>query len=320
MQSFRKAGITILATFAVFSLAMARVRAMDVDPLPPLHVAMVADMPEIPELQDELSSFSPAATSVRSTECWTWQVLPQGLMYKSYLAGPKEPRIASQWVKDKTYGWIWDITLGGRVGILRKGTCDPLNPQGWQVDIEGAAFPRLNMEHENDLVACDYRFGIPFTHAVGRHHYKIAYYHLSSHLGDEWMLQHPGIQRINYSRDAVVFGYSFYPRPAFRLYGEVGCALGRGELTDLWEFQFGAEYSPPQPTGFHPVPFMAINGYLRQEFDYGGSVTVQSGLQWRGATGNLFRMGMQCYAGTSDQFEFYDQYECKVGFGIWYDF
>ena len=271
-------------------------------------------------VDEELPIVEPMVDTRRSTECWTWQALPAGLMYKSYLAGAKEPRFAAQWVKERNAGWIWDISLGGRAGILRYGTCDPLNPQGWQVDIEGAAFPRLNMEHENDLIACDYRFGLPLTHAIGPHHYKLAYYHLSSHLGDEWMLQHPGVQRINYSRDAIVFGYSYYPRPALRLYAEAAYSLGRGEFTLPWEFQFGVEYSPAEPTGLRPVPFIAIGSHLREEVDYGGNVVVQSGWQWRGPTGNLLRMGMQCFVGMSDQFEFYNRYESKVGFGIWYDF
>ena len=31
--------------------------------------------------------------SLTSDEPWTWQLLPAGLMYKSYLAGNREPRI-----------------------------------------------------------------------------------------------------------------------------------------------------------------------------------------------------------------------------------
>ncbi|HEY2841554.1 MAG TPA: hypothetical protein VGJ26_20510, partial [Pirellulales bacterium] len=40
-----------------------------------------------------------APYSLPQGECygdpWTWQLLPQGLIYHSYLAGPKEPRMAS---------------------------------------------------------------------------------------------------------------------------------------------------------------------------------------------------------------------------------
>ncbi|HEY2838736.1 MAG TPA: hypothetical protein VGJ26_06295, partial [Pirellulales bacterium] len=61
---------------------------------------------------------------------WSWQALPTGLMYRSYLAGVKEPRIGSSWMtstqgpfKDQSLttidpGTVWDSTLGARVGLL----------------------------------------------------------------------------------------------------------------------------------------------------------------------------------------------------------
>ena len=45
-----------------------------------------------------------------------------GLMYKSYLASNKEPRLGSELVYQRDHGWLWDATVGGRVGLLRYGT------------------------------------------------------------------------------------------------------------------------------------------------------------------------------------------------------
>ncbi|MBN2022310.1 MAG: DUF1207 domain-containing protein [Pirellulales bacterium] len=251
---------------------------------------------------------------------WQWQVLPEGLLYKSYLAGVKESRFAAQWAHERNEGWIWDIALGGRVGVLRYGTEGPVDPEGWQIDMEGAGLPRLDLGSEMDLVACDYRFGVPITYARGQHQTKFGYYHLSSHLGDEWMIRHPGLARINYGRDALVLGHSINVGEAVRVYAEAAWAFQTGEGTEPWEFQFGAEYSPRRPTGLRPAPFLAINGHLREEVDFGGNVTVQAGWQWRGATGHLFRMGLHYFTGMSDQFEFHNRYESKIGLGIWYDY
>jgi hypothetical protein len=44
--------------------------------------------------------------SVLSDEPWTWQVVPTGLMYRSYLAGNHEPRLGSQLVHDRNLGWL----------------------------------------------------------------------------------------------------------------------------------------------------------------------------------------------------------------------
>ncbi|MCD4728646.1 MAG: DUF1207 domain-containing protein, partial [Pirellulales bacterium] len=158
-------------------------------------------------------------------EPWTWQVVPSGLMYKSYLAGGREPRIASQWVRMRNEQWMWDATLGGRVGILRYGTDNALWPQGWQLDFEGAAFPRMDRDNDRDLVSADFRFGIPLTTRRGCWEAKLAYYHLSSHLGDEFMVRNPGYPRINYVRDAMVLGMSVYFGPNLRLYSEADWAF-----------------------------------------------------------------------------------------------
>jgi len=254
-------------------------------------------------------------------EMWCLQVLPDGVIYRSYLAGMKESRFASQWVKDRDSGkWLWDIALGGRAAILRYGTQDALRPEGWEIDIEGAAFPQLDMDESRDLVSCDYRFGIPVAYGTRRYQTKFGYYHLSSHLGDEFMEKHSGAARINYCRDVLLWGHSFYLIEDLRLYFEADWAFYTDGGSEPWEFQFGVEYSPAGPTGLRGTPFWALHGHLREELDFGGNLVVQVGWQWRGTTGHLFRLGFHYYAGYSDQYEFYNDYVDKIGMGIWYDF
>ena len=250
-------------------------------------------------------------------EAWDWHFLPNSLIYHSYLAGAKEPRFASLWANDKYEGWIWDIALGGRVGLLRYGTSDQLVPQGWQFDMEGAATPRLDLEHDEDLVASDFRFGAPLTYGSGAYQAKLAIYHLSSHVGDEYLLRNPTFDRINYSRNAIVWGNSVYCRDDTRLYAEAGWAFDK-DVSKPWEFQFGVDYSPLRPGR---APFAALNAHLREEVSYGGNLVVQAGLQWRpAARWRLFRAGFEYFNGKSDQFEFFDRNEQKVGLGLWYDY
>jgi hypothetical protein len=252
---------------------------------------------------------------------WSWQFLPEGLIYRSYLAGPKESRFLSNWAHEKDLGSIWDITLGGRVGVFRYGSQNSFRPEGWQIDIEGAAMPRLDWEEERDLISADFRFGVPLTYAVGMFETKLAYYHLSSHLGDEFLLKNPWIQRINYSRDVVVFGLATYWTEDVRLYAEAGYGVVTSGGAEPWEFQFGAEYSPVAPTYVRGAPFAAINGYLREEVDFGGTLTVQAGWQWRGyGSRHLFRAGVQYLSGKSPQLQFFDRNEQQLGFVLWYDY
>ncbi len=255
-----------------------------------------------------------------SRSLWTWQLLPNGLIYPAYLAGSRESRLASHWVYEREQGWLWDVTLGGRVGVLRYGNQDPAWPEGWQLDVEGAAFPRMSLKEDRDVVSTDFRFGVPLTFRFGRWESKLAYYHLSSHLGDELLEDFPSTERINYVRDVIVLGLAVWPHRNLRLYAEAGWGMVLDGGAEPWEFQFGFEYSPAGPTGILGAPFFAVHGRVREEVDFGGNFTAQLGRQWRGPTGHLFRFGALYFRGKTDQYQFFNQNEEQIGLGLWYDF
>jgi hypothetical protein len=251
---------------------------------------------------------------------WSWQLLPSSLIYKSYLAGLKESRLASQHVNISGDGWLWDAVLGGRVGLLRYGDRDPVLPNGWQIDAEGSAQVRLDVTNDVNVRAVDYRGGLPITYGAGRFRTKFGYYHLSSHLGDEFLLENPGYSRLNYSRDCFVLGETFYITERLRVYAELAWAF-YSDVSDPWEFQFGVDYSPIAPTGFSGAPFFAANGHLRQELNYSGHFTLQTGWAWvSDENGRLLRLGFQYVNGLSTQYSFYHQFEQQIGMGLWYDF
>jgi len=261
---------------------------------------------------------------------WSWQLMPNNLIYTSYLAGPKEPRIGTVWYDDTapdpanpfvSNGWLWDTTLGGRASILRYGSDPVLHPQGFEVQIEGAAFVRLDPQDDRDLRSADYRFGVPLVYGVGRWQTKLAYYHNSAHLGDEFMLKHPTFPRVNYVRDCIVWGNSYYFFDWLRLYGEVGYAFFNAGGSKPWEFQCGTELIQARPTGGRGAPFLAVNGMSRQELDWGGNVCVQTGWAWRGRRSEkLLRIGFEYLYGSDPQYEFVFYNQNRAGVGMWYDF
>jgi hypothetical protein len=253
---------------------------------------------------------------------WSWQRLPSGLIYRSYLAGMHEPRIGLVTFYEAGDRAIWDATCGGRLGLLRFGDCDPLRPQGFEMDFYGAAIARLDVEEQQDLDSTDYIFGVPLTYGVGDWQFKFAYAHLSSHLGDELAIREPETldERVNYVRDSLVLGASYYPHPVWRQYAEVGWAFHTGGGASPWEAQFGTELSLPGPTGPAGTPFLAMNTHLREEHDFGGDFTVQAGWLTRGEVGQTMRVGAHYFNGKSSQFQFFDKFEEQIGLGIWYDF
>jgi hypothetical protein len=269
-------------------------------------------LPEMPPLMEEYAG-----------DAWQWRWVPEGLIYHSYMAGVHEPRMALvAFYEAGNERTLWDATLGGRVGILQYGNGDPFHPEGFQLDFYGAAIARLDVEERQNLDSTDYVFGLPLTWGNECLQFKCGYAHISSHLGDEFAINNPGSlnNRINYVRDSIEFGSSYYVVPAVRVYGEVDWAFHRSGGAKPLAFEFGSEVSKPGPTGDSFTPFAAFNGRIRQELDYGGDIALQAGWLRRGLLGQTLRFGGHYYNGKSSQSQFFTSYEHQIGVGIWYDF
>ena len=260
----------------------------------------------------------PSDASLRYEE---WQLLPNDVMYPSYLAGEKEPRFQAVWLRGADGIWKWETALGGRVALLRHGTVNTARPEGWELQLEGAALARVQVfEPSAPLDATDYRVGFLSVWRDGPVAVKAGYYHLSSHAGDEYLIANPGYQRINYVRDSAILGTFIDLTDKIQVYGEVGYAGADGGAKPL-EFQYGIQMSPQGPTGLKGKPFAAINGHTREDRGWITSVNMTAGWQWRGTSSNhLWRLGMQYYNGPSMQWEFVGRRESIGGGGIWYDF
>ena len=269
----------------------------------------------------ELAGASEPAAEVVLDE-WRWQFLPDGLMYPAYLAGGREPRFASLWIYRRGDGWLWDSALGGQVGLIRYGSEDGPWPEGWQIDFAGAAFTRQDMERDLDVREVDYRLAVPLTYRRGIFEFKFGYYHVCSHLADEYMILNPDSlnTRINYVRNGLMLGLALRPWRPLRLYTEIGYSVHTDGGAEPWEFQFGGEFVPAEPMSLRGSPFFAVDGHLRQEVDFSGNFTIQAGWAWRSRTGHLFRVGCHYFNGLSDQHQFFRQHEDQVGIGLWYDF
>ena len=248
-----------------------------------------------------------------------WEILPSGLIYKNYLADVKASRLAGRVVDIPHDSTFLEANVGARVGLIRFGTYDSIRPEGFQLDVEGSAQVRLDIPEEVDVRSTDYRGGIAATWGDRFLQTKLGYYHLSSHLGDEFVIKNPTFERQNFARDVLVIGRSVYLNEWVRVYGEAGWAFF-SDVSDPWEFQFGFDYAPLYPTGRYGAPFLAGNVQLREEVNFGGNFSGQVGWAWRGEkSGNLFRVGFHYYNGESSQCSFFDEFEHQFGFGVWYD-
>lgn len=284
----------------------------------------------IPESQTE-QAFYPAMTpdAVFSEYPQTheqhlcWQLLPNGLLYKTYVAGEKEARMQLVSFYDtKSKRKIWEAVLGGRAGLIRLSDPSVSNSDAFQLDLEGAVFARVLPDEVSAMLeGSDYRVGLYGTWKFDRLSYRAGYYHISSHVGDEYLIANPLFNRINYVRDSLLLGTAYELNDVSRIYGEIGYALGIEGGARPLEFQFGAEYTPLPTTQFTGAPFAAVNTHLREDFDFNGGVNVVAGWGWQGEhSKRRLRLGLNYYNGPSLQYEFFDRWENLVGGGIWLDY
>jgi hypothetical protein len=121
-----------------------------------------------------------------------------------------------------------------------------------QIGIEAAIWSVFNMDpHPNlvgghptaELVNTDFYGGIPITYANGPWSFRLRGYHISGHLGDEYMIDHPNVVRLNPSIEAIDFFVSYQATEAIRLFVGPGCYVHSDE-TFKWKpiyIEYGTE-------------------------------------------------------------------------------
>jgi hypothetical protein len=92
-----------------------------------------------------------------------------------------------------------------------------------QIGIEGGVFAIFNMNTDShDLVNADYYVALPLIYAMGPWSFRLRLFHISSHLGDEFLLSHPDVYRTNPSVESLDFFASYQLSKQIRLYAGVG--------------------------------------------------------------------------------------------------
>lgn len=264
---------------------------------------------------------SPTSSAQAPAVADQWHVLPLGVLYDSYLAGEKEPRSSWSVLEEGPRGRIWETAVGLRVGLLRRGTSALVGAEGWQLDLEGAAQLRLTPEDGNALESVDYRGGLWLTRRRGPLGVKAGYYHLSAHLGDEFLLKYPEVVRIDYVRDSIVLGTMYDITSTLQAYAEAGYAFVRHGGAEPVEIQVGAQYTGARYPGRRGTPVAAMNVHLREELDFRSSLNALLAWGWHSRqTGHQLRAGVQAFTGRSMQYSNFSRSDRLVGVGVWFDY
>lgn len=121
----------------------------------------------------------------------------------------------------------------------------------FQISIEAGIWSVFDLDPKHDtcggtaLFNTDYYVGIPLTYAVNKWAYRFRVYHISSHLGDEFLCNHIGFKRKNPSFEATDFFFSYQAFDFLRFYGGPGLILHSDNTFPMRHcyFEYGFEAS-----------------------------------------------------------------------------
>jgi len=96
-----------------------------------------------------------------------------------------------------------------------------------QIDIQAGIWSVFKMDVHYDggiseLINTDYLVGLPLSYVVNKWAFRLRGYHISSHLGDEFIVHHPEVKRVNPSMEAIDFFVAYQINSAVRIYGGPG--------------------------------------------------------------------------------------------------
>lgn len=211
------------------------------------------------------------------------QALPEEELFRWLIADPRESVFSLRYLKDYSIGEgsldeesdVAEVSLGEYFGLFQGES----SLGSWQLGLEAAVFSLFNLDSSSlNLVNADYRIGLPLTGRKDDWSYRIRLFHQSSHLGDEFILQNPDVERENLSYEAAeaVLAYQW---GGFRPYAGVGYVLSSDQDLEPGRLQYGADFRRQSVIG--PFSLLAgINVSREEEQDWEPSRSYRIGLDY----------------------------------------
>jgi len=202
---------------------------------------------------------------------------------------------------------------------------------GWQVGLLAGVFSQFNLDApSSDLINADYIVGIPLSWRHGAWSTRVRLYHQSSHVGDEFLLENPGFNRVNLSFEEVEAIVSYEHR-WIRMYAGGGYLIHREpSQLDRNRVQWGMELRGPavdSPFLGHVMPGLQLTPVLGADFKTFEELrwivnqNVTGGFEWsRPGAKRRFRFLVNYYRGFYPYGQFFSEKVESVGFGFYLAF
>ena len=170
-----------------------------------------------------------------SNYCGEWgEWLPEEPpLFRPFMADPRQVTYSVGWRfnDNALHKYICPVSFGDTAALYRWHQLQ-IGPYcgDLQIDIEGALWAVFDPTTESaPLINADYYVGIPVTYAFNRWQFRLRGYHISSHIGDEYLLGHLDFKRVNPSAEYLDFFISHDLTDEIRLYSGLGFIVHQDE-------------------------------------------------------------------------------------------
>jgi len=171
------------------------------------------------------------------------------------------------------YRWH-NVKVGKFLGDLQLS----LEPGVWAVfDTDKGSFPLINT---------DFSVAVMMSYAVDKLALRARLYHMSSHLGDEYIINNPSVTRVNVSVETIDLFASYQLTDAIRTYAGMGYVLHSDKEYTVQPLyvEYGAElHLLGNKSYYHKLyvqPFLAMHFRNQEDNGWNLDATYATGCEW----------------------------------------
>lgn len=257
--------------------------------------------------------------------------LPQStILYPAEVANPRQVSYSGGIrLRDSVTGHAsTPVTFGDQFPLYRWSNIDVFSVKGdLQVEIEGAVFAVFDQtEYSSPLINADYYVAVPLTYAYDKWAHRLRLYHISSHLGDEYMCRKYHAKRLNKSFEALDYSAAYNITKNIRVYGTAGSIAHSDSEMHLKPLyvQYGMEVRVGRHEWkqLYGTPYLAMHFENWQDSEWKMDATFAVGYEWGklNGLGKRIRVSCEYHSGYCEEGQFtrirddYLQFRLSYGF------
>ena len=255
------------------------------------------------------------------------EFLPKGHLFDPIMLDPIEAQtsvsvLPAYWMENKKYnGTIVPFSFGLQKPIIRWYKSPDRSSE---LAFDVASFTQFEVYHDDmlkkqrrQLINTDYRVSIIYNIKARNHNWRVRLYHLSSHLGDDYLFRN----QINYylpnpvNYEVIDVTYS-HEMHGFRKYAGLGIGLRKPEERKRLSAQAGFFYRKPSQAFARFVGGVDLKVW--QQTDFRPGIKAGLGLELGRTTNNLTFL-LESYTGFRPYSVYENQKTRWWGIGVYFN-